>query len=413
MSEERKTPKRRFKEFQNAGAWEKHKLLDIVDLYNGLTYSPNDIVSDGGTLVLRSSNVKNDEVVDADNVYVNSKIINCENVKEGDIIVVVRNGSRALIGKHAQIKQPMPFTVIGAFMAGIRSKHPEFINALLSTAKFNSEVEKSMGATINQITNGMFAEMQFMTPSEDEQNKVGLYFKKFDNLITLNQRKLEKLKALKKAYLSQMFPSDGESKPKLRFAGFNDEWEKIKLGDIGSTYTGLSGKSKEDFGHGKGKYVTYMNVFSNSVADISLTDAIEIDKKQNEVKKGDVFFTTSSETPNEVGMSSVWIGDNSNIYLNSFCFGYRPNVKLDNYYVAYIMRSDLIRKQMVLLAQGISRYNISKNKVMETEAYFPIMKEQQKIGKYFNKINNLITLHQRKLEKLQNLKKAYLNEMFV
>ena len=176
----------------NRYAWEQRKLLDFVQLYNGLTYSPENIVSSKGTLVLRSSNVKNDEVVDADNVYVKSDIVNCENVKEGDIIVVVRNGSRALIGKHAQIKNSMPNTVIGAFMAGMRSEHPEFVNVLLSTPAFGYEDEKNMGATINQITNGMFAEMQFMIPSElEEQDKIGAYFHNLDNLITLHQRKLE------------------------------------------------------------------------------------------------------------------------------------------------------------------------------------------------------------------------------
>ena len=92
-----------------------------------------------GTLVLRSSNVKNGEIVDADNVYVNDKAVTSENVHEGDIIVVVRNGSRALIGKHAQIKASMPNTVIGAFMSGMRSEHSSFVNALLDTSAFENE----------------------------------------------------------------------------------------------------------------------------------------------------------------------------------------------------------------------------------------------------------------------------------
>ena len=199
-----KVPEIRFEGF--IGTWEKCKLLDFVQLYNGLTYSPDNIVSSEGTLVLRSSNVKNDEVVDADNVYVKNDIVNCENVKIGDIIVVVRNGSRSLIGKHAQIKQDMPNTVIGAFMTGLRSEHPEFANALLSTPAFVAEVEKNMGATINQITNGMFAKMQFMIPTySKEQDKIGEYFQDLDNLIGLHQRKLISLQNLKKAMLDKLF----------------------------------------------------------------------------------------------------------------------------------------------------------------------------------------------------------------
>jgi type I restriction enzyme S subunit len=159
--------------------------------------------------------------------------------------------------------------------------------------------------------------------------------------------------------------------PEIRFEGFEGEWEEKKLVDIGYTYTGLSGKNKTDFGHGKGRYVTYMNVFSNTIAKKENTEAIEVDHSQNNVQFGDVFFTTSSETPEEVGMSSVWLADCQDTYLNSFCFGYRPVIKVDNYYFAYLLRSTVIRKKIIFLAQGISRYNISKNKVMEISVPLP------------------------------------------
>ena len=197
-----KVPEIRFKGFTDD--WEQRKLDEFVSFFSGLTYSPADI-RPAGTLVLRSSNVKDGEVVDADNVYVDPAVVNSENVQDGDIIVVVRNGSRALIGKHAEIKGFRPNTVIGAFMTGIRSEHPSFLNALLNTPHFDKEVEMNMGATINQITGYMFSKMEFMVPSPDEQDAIGEYFKKLDNLITLHQRKLEKLKNIKKAMLEKMF----------------------------------------------------------------------------------------------------------------------------------------------------------------------------------------------------------------
>ena len=180
-------PKIRFKGFTDD--WEQRKFPEFVDFYNGLTYSPDDVRA-SGTLVLRSSNVKNGEIVDADNVYVEPDKATSENVKEGDIIVVVRNGSRALIGKHAEIKESMSNTVIGAFMSGIRSEHSSFVNALLDTNQFEKEIEKNMGATINQITGYMFSKMEFTIPSPTEQDKIGNYFKYLDHLITLHQRKL-------------------------------------------------------------------------------------------------------------------------------------------------------------------------------------------------------------------------------
>lgn len=163
-------------------------MTEFVEFFSGLTYTPND-VQENGTLVLRSSNVSNGEVVDADNIYVNPQVVNSENVKVGDIVVVVRNGSRSLIGKHAQIKAFMPNTVIGAFMTGIRSECPEFTNALLNTSRFEEEIAMNMGATINQITGYMFSKMEFKVPCLDEQKKIGEYFEKLDNLITLHQRK--------------------------------------------------------------------------------------------------------------------------------------------------------------------------------------------------------------------------------
>ena len=201
-----KFPEIRFKGFTEA--WEQRKLPEFVSFFNGLTYTPDD-VEETGTLVLRSSNVKNGEIVDADNVYVNDKVAVSENVREGDIIVVVRNGSRALIGKHAQIKASMPNTVIGAFMSGMRSEHSSFVNALLDTSAFENEIAKNMGATINQITGYMFSKMEFMIPSGDEQRKIGEYFQSLDHLITLHQRKCDTLKELKKYMLQNMFPKKG------------------------------------------------------------------------------------------------------------------------------------------------------------------------------------------------------------
>ena len=181
---------------------------------------------------------------------------------------------------------------------------------------------------------------------------------------------------------------------------------------MGQTYTGLSGKTKDDFGHGQARFVTYMNVFSNPISNPEMTEPIEIDPKQNEVEVGDVFFTTSSETPEEVGMSSILLEKRGKTYLNSFCFGFRPSEKIDSYYLAYMLRSESTRAKIILLAQGISRYNISKNKVMEIAVSLPSLDEQKMIGQYFSQLDNLITLHQRKFEKLTNVKKSMLEKMF-
>ena len=200
--------------------------------------------------------------------------------------------------------------------------------------------------------------------------------------------------------------------PAIRFKGFSDAWEQRKLGEMGQTYTGLSGKTKDDFGHGQARFVTYMNVFSNPISNPEMTEPIEIDPKQNEVEVGDVFFTTSSETPEEVGMSSILLEKRGKTYLNSFCFGFRPSEKIDSYYLAYMLRSESARAKITLLAQGISRYNISKNKVMEIAVSLPSLDEQKMIGQYFSQLDNLITLHQRKCALLFSPFQAFISMMF-
>jgi len=231
------------------------------------------------------------------------------------------------------------------------------------------------GSTIKRLYNDNILNTAITLPSVEEQQKIGAYFENLDNLITLHQCKCQ---------------IDG-----CRFQSpLAITWEQRKLGEVGETYTGLSGKSKDDFGHGSGKFITYMNVFSNPVASSNMTEAIEIDDSQNKVQFGDVLFTTSSETPDEVGMSSVWLENAENTYLNSFCFGYRPTTEYNPYYLAYMLRSSSMRKKITFLAQGISRYNISKNKMMDIEMPIPSIDEQKQIGEYFRNLDNLITLHQ-------------------
>ena len=228
-----------------------------------------------------------------------------------------------------------------------------------------------------------YGEYDLFAPSKEEQQRIGHFLRGIDNLITLHQRKCVFLFGFFQAFISMIFTASTFS------------WEQRKLGEMGQTYTGLSGKTKDDFGHGQARFVTYMNVFSNPISNPEMTEPIEIDPKQNEVEVGDVFFTTSSETPEEVGMSSILLEKRGKTYLNSFCFGFRPSEKIDSYYLAYMLRSESTRAKIILLAQGISRYNISKNKVMEIAVSLPSLDEQKMIGQYFSQLDNLITLHQR------------------
>ena len=277
---------------------------------------------------------------------------------------------------------------------------PEYLFHVIHSEKVLNQILNDVtGSTFKSIKIGDLKKTIIPKPNKAEQVKLARFVTKLDNLITLHQRKFETLTQIKKSLLEKMFPADGLDTPKIRFKGFTEVWEQRELGQEGTTFTGLSGKTKDDFGHGSGAFVTYMNVFKNPIADPTMVEPIDIDNSQREIRYGDIFFTTSSETPDEVGMSSIWVKNATNIYLNSFCFGYRLNnlSKYDLSFLAYNFRAESFRKDMVLLAQGISRYNISKNKVMEIQTAVPrCLEEQAKIGKFLVELDSIITLHQRK-----------------
>lgn len=290
-----------------------------------------------------------------------------------------------------------------------------------------SEISKKLPRKIAQeartgnipyIVMDMLTELTISLPVlEEEQAKIGAFFKQLDNTIALHQRQLDNCKALKKVMLQKIFNQE------LRFKdqeGNNyPDWEKIALNELGETYTGLSGKTKENFGKGKGRFVTYMNVYSNPIADLAMTENVEIKdgENQNEVCYGDIFFTTSSETPEEVGMSSVWLSHESKVYLNSFCFGYRLSSQSEGVispdFLGFQLRAPHIRKKIIFLAQGSTRFNISKSKLMDIVVYMPTIEEQNKITAFLLNVDSKIKHTIQSIERLNMLKKALLQQMFI
>ena len=346
------------------------------------------IIQGGGTVKREDS--------DRNLMYDTSNLSNYKMVRKDDFIVHLRSFEGGLEKSSLDGIISPAYHTFHSDMADSRFYYPYFRSYEFIKHKLVSHVYGIRDGRSIDIDGMKTIEIPYT--SIEEQRKIGDYLDCLDHLITLHQRKCEQTKKLKKYMLQKMFPQNGAKVPEIRFDGFTYDWEQRKLGDMGSTFTGLSGKTKEDFGHGDAQFITYMNVFSNPVANLEMTEAVEIDAKQNRVKKGDVFFTTSSETPEEVGMSCVMPENKDNIYLNSFCFGYRPTEKFDLDYLAYVLRADSFRKEMKFLAQGISRYNISKNKVMEVSIPIPNLEEQTMVGRYFSTLDHLITLHQRKCD---------------
>ena len=290
-----------------------------------------------------------------------------------------------------------------------------FLFELLKSPKINNKFLSLAGtSTIPDLNHSDFYSVYISFPTISEQQKISTFFSKLDRQIELEEQKLAKLEEQKKGYMQKIFSQE------LRFKDDNGneypEWQFKNLGELGDTFTGLSGKTKDDFGYGDGLFITYMNVFKNTIAKSNMVERVKIgsNENQNRVQYGDILFTTSSEVPNEVGMSSIWLFNQDNIYLNSFCFGFRVVVNyIKPVYLARYLRSEEMRKTITILAQGSTRFNISKKEMMKLNIKVPYIEEQIKIDNFFNKIDILILKQGKKIEILKHRKKGLLQKMFV
>lgn len=198
---------------------------------------------------------------------------------------------------------------------------------------------------------------------------------------------------------------------KVRFNEFKKgKWVLRRFGDLGETFSGLSGKSAEHFGSGD-FYIPYMNVFSNSKINVNDLQRVTVaeNEKQNKVKLGDVFFTVSSETPHEVGMSSVILNEIGNCFLNSFCFGFRLHdfKSVLPQFLRFYLRSEFCRKEISQLAQGSTRFNLSKGQLLDIKMNLPSsIKEQEKIASVLTNVEDEKIKLKAQLGKLKQQKKG-------
>ena len=244
-----------------------------------------------------------------------------------------------------------------------------------------------------------------------EQKKIAAFFTLLDRRIQKQRQLVEFLKTYKRGVSEAIFER------RLNFSSLlATEWKKYKLGQIGEFYNGLSGKSREDFGNGNCKFITYMNVYKNIIADESLCESVKIRKEeeQNSVKYGDVLFTQSSETLEEVGYTSVWT-HSSQPYLNSFCFGYRfyDSVMTNPIFIAHYMRSNYIRKAIMKEGQGATRVNLSAERLKNLNIFLPDIKGQNKIAEFLSGLEDRIHKEESVLENMTMEKSSLLQKMFI
>ena len=391
--------------------WKEKPLLDVATLYNGLTYTPNDI-RERGTLVLRSSNVQEGEISLLDNVYVRSEVATSPNVEKGDIIVVVRNGSRALIGKHAQIKTDMPNTVIGAFMAGMHTDEPEFMNALLCTSRFDKEVTINLGATINQITNGTFRSMKFLFPDKKEQKALGAYFQQLDSLIQSTNKKIDSLKQVKAASLQSMFPQEGETTPRVRFKGFEREWEKVTLGDCLT----INNERNQNNVYGINDVLSVSDEVGvvNQIKLLGRSYAGKSVANYRVLKTNQIVYTKSPLKSKPYGIVKVNKGSVGIVSVLYAVYDAKDDVCPDYIHYYFDPTYRINNYLLPLINKGAKNtMNISDEMALTGSIWIPSYKEQQKISDYLHVLDSQITLQTQRLEKLKQIKSACLDNMFV
>ncbi|PQV51780.1 type I restriction enzyme S subunit [Jejuia pallidilutea] len=403
-------PKLRFIEFKNQ--WIKTKLGALGVFKGGGTPATNKAnYWKGNTPWISSSDILENDIF---NINITRYISN-EAIEESAAKLVPLNSvlfvSRVGIGKLAVSN--LNLCTSQDFANLTPKKDNSWFIAYYFLSKNKLLHQFAQGTSIKGFTTGDLKSIPINLPSIPEQQKIASFLTDVDDKITKLTKKKDLLEQYKKGIMQKIFSQE------LRFKDDNGnafpKWEVKKLGDLGSTLNGLTGKTKENFGSGK-PYIQYKQIFDSSKINIDNCGLVDVTSTDNQTKVqyGDVFFTTSSETPNEIGTASVLLDSVGEMYLNSFCFGFRVNQSiLYPSFSQFLFRSNDFRKKMIPLAQGSTRYNISKSSFLKLKVYLPSIEEQTKIANFLSDIDIKIEALNTKIENSKAFKKGLLQQMFV
>ena len=411
MSEAKKmVPKRRFKEFLNAGDWEQRKLGDFTNQINTFV-NPEDAKLPLWSLTAEAGLIEKSDRYERD-FLVKKK----DQFKRIETNTLVYNPMNITIGSIDIYTGLYPIAVSGYYVSIVYDKNidTDFLKeVLLLPSSLKMYKNYATGSLIERqrVQYPTFSKLQLLLPNLDEQKAIGQFFKLLNLNITLHQRKLDKLQATKKALLQEMFPEEGQDKPKRRFKGFTDAWEQRKLGDI-ATFSKGNGYSKSDLTPSGDPIILYGRLYTNYETTISNVDTFaELKDKSVISQGGEVIVPASGETAEDISRASVV--KNEGIIIGGDLNVIKVNHLLDPTFLALTISNGEQQKELSKRAQGKSVVHLHNSDLQEVNLIFPLLNEQKKISTLFEKMDNIITLHQRKLDKLKNLKQAYLNEIFV
>ena len=411
MNEKSLIPSIRFAGFTDA--WERRKLGEITSLITKGT-TPLDKSNTGDVNYVKIENIDNEsgEIIITQRIskHEHETYLRRSQLRENDILFSIAGTLGRVTSVDANV---LPANTNQA-LAIIRLKtgHLDYVKTFLKGKAVSDFVRKNptIGAQPN-LSLEQVANLEICAPNEIEQKKIGIFFQKLDRLITLHQRKYEKLLNIKKSMLDKMFPKNGELFPEVRFAGFTDAWERRKLGEITSLITkGTTPLDKSNTGDVN--YVKIENI-DNESGEIIITQRIskhehETYLRRSQLRENDILFSIAGTLGRVTSVDANVLPANTNQAL--------AIIRLKTGHLDYVKTflkgkavSDFVRKNPTIGAQP----NLSLEQVANLEICAPNEIEQKKIGIFFQKLDRLITLHQRKLEKLQNIKKACLEKMFV
>ena len=407
MGDNSKKPGIRFKGFTDD--WEQRKLGDVAEFSKGSGYSKGDLVEYGTPIILYGRLYTNYETRISDvDTFVEAKVGSVYS-KGGEVIVPASGETAEDIARAATVDKS------GILLGGDlnivmpnKDINSSFLAISISSGNPQRELaKKAQGKSVVHIHNEEIKNLVLPFPIKDEQNKIASYFCQLDNLITLHQRKYDKLVMSKKSMLEKMFPKNGQTKPEIRFSGFIDDWEQRKLGELGSLKNGMN-FSKKAMGIGF-PFVNLQNIFGNNVIDVSnLGKAMASDSqlKDYNLLNGDVLFVRSSVKLEGVGEAALVPQTLDNTTYSGFIIRFRDEYGLDNNFKRFVFGIESVRNQIMSQATNSANKNISQSVLENLELAIPSKSEQQKIGAYFSNLDHLITLHQRKVSSRLFLNKS-------
>lgn len=334
-------------------------------------------------------------------------------VKKGSIIIS-RMNTPQLVGACGYVAEDAKGYFLPDRLWQVINSKPEkydfrWLNCLLNQYRYKNAIHAVATGTSNSMKNiskERLLEIRIPRPSIEEQKFIVKAISDIEALIYDLEKLIKKKQNIFTGTMQSLLSG------KIRIS--DSLWEKYVIGDIGDFYSGLTGKQKDDFGKGNARYITFLNVLNNTVIDISKLESVQVneDEYQNEVLKGDLFFNTSSETPEEVGMCAVLMDSIRNTYLNSFCFGFRLKTKkVYALFFSYYFNSQEGRKIMRVLAQGATRFNLSKDYFSQTEIELPPYEDQVEIAQTLADMEGDILSLEKKCLKYKAIKQGMMEEL--